>query len=135
MESCLAEAIPAIISVTFRADGTDNHCAAVVRDIADKVASGKRHEQQRQAMERGRDRMMREVARAQEAAREAEESALGGVPKVIDIYWPEDWQFYTAEVVSVDAATGRHFIRYLMDQETEESSSTWTTISLRSRNG
>ena len=59
------------------------------------------------------DRAAEEAATAEEAALDA----LGGVPKTIDIYWPDDFQFYTAKVLSYSAATGKHQVQYYVDGE------------------
>lgn len=43
LQRALSSTVPGIISVPFHPDGSDNHVAAVVRDIADKSARARRH--------------------------------------------------------------------------------------------
>ena len=55
-------------------------------------------------------------AEADDALREAR----NGVPAEIDIYWPDDYAFYTAKVLGYDESTGQHAVRYFIDDEEEE---------------
>ena len=68
----------------------------------------------------GEDLVVDGVAEEEDRRAEAEHAAWearGRVPSEIDVYWPDDLQFYVAEVLGFDASTGKHVLRYHIDKQ------------------
>jgi len=53
-------------------------------------------------------------------ADDALRDARNGVPAEIDIYWPDDYECYTAKVLGYDELTGKHTVHYYIDKQEEE---------------
>ncbi|KAL3915650.1 MAG: hypothetical protein SGPRY_007138 [Prymnesium sp.] len=67
----------------------------------------------------GDDLVIDGVRASEDRATEARLLRFGGIPAGVDVYWPEDRDFYTAEILDYDREAGKHQLRYYIDGQVE----------------